>query len=81
MTVNAATMEGHIRNEGFDSSFKPLVSFLSRIFGCWHVHMGWPITASGETYRTCLDCGARRRFDPKKLDHACPFTSNMNDDD
>jgi hypothetical protein len=73
MTVNAATMEGHIRNQGFDSSFKPLVSFMTRIFGCWHIHMGRPITADRETYRACLDCGARRRFDSDSWTTQGPF--------
>src|SRR5215813_6829690 len=39
-----------------------LGEWLHRIFKCWHRHMGWPITSDGETYRVCLDCGARRRF-------------------
>ena len=63
MTVNVATMEGDIRDQGFDCSSKSRVSLVTRIFGCWHLHMGWPITANRETYRACLDCGARRRFD------------------
>ena len=36
---------------------------LVRLLGCWHTDMGRPITLGGETYRACLDCGARRRFD------------------
>lgn len=42
MTVNAATMEGHIRDQVFDCSSKSRVSLMTRIFGCWHLHMGWP---------------------------------------
>jgi hypothetical protein len=34
-----------------------------RVFGCWHRHMSRPFTRGGETYRTCVDCGARRRYD------------------
>lgn len=37
--------------------------FVLRLFGCRHVQMSRPITLAGETYRSCLDCGARRRFD------------------
>jgi len=29
-------------------------------------HMGRPISGDGETYRACLDCCARRRFDPER---------------
>ena len=35
----------------------------ARIFGCWHVNMSRPFTRGNETYRTCVACGARRRFD------------------
>ena len=34
-----------------------------RMFGCWHRHMSLPFTRGSETYRTCVDCGARRRYD------------------
>lgn len=33
------------------------------VLGCWHRHMSLPFTRGNETYRTCVDCGARRRFD------------------
>jgi hypothetical protein len=33
--------------------------------GCWHSRMSWPKTISGITYRTCLDCGRHRLFDPQ----------------
>lgn len=36
---------------------------LRRVFGCWHLEMGRPQTQGAETYRACLDCGARRSFD------------------
>lgn len=39
---------------------------MARILGCWHVKMSRPFTRGNETYRTCIACGARRRFD---LDH------------
>ena len=35
----------------------------TRIFGCWHVNMSRPFSRGNETYRTCIECGARRRFD------------------
>lgn len=36
---------------------------IRRVFGCWHRHMSLPFTRGNETYRTCIGCGARRRFD------------------
>ena len=34
-----------------------------RLFGCWHLKLSLPFTRGNETYRTCVTCGARRRFD------------------
>lgn len=34
-----------------------------RVLGCWHRHVSLPFTRGNESYRTCIDCGARRRFD------------------
>lgn len=35
---------------------------ISTVFGCWHRNLGRPLTRDGETYRACLNCGARRQF-------------------
>jgi len=40
------------------------VNLVSRTFGCWHSEMSRPFTINHETYRVCLDCGARRQFLP-----------------
>jgi hypothetical protein len=40
-----------------------LSNWLTRVFGCWHSEMSRPFTRDGESYRTCLECGARRQFD------------------
>lgn len=36
--------------------------WLTRLFGCWHKKMSPPFTQEGETYCSCMDCGARREF-------------------
>ena len=36
---------------------------VKRVFGCWHLKLSLPFTRGDETYRTCISCGARRRFD------------------
>lgn len=41
-----------------------VTNLVSRTFGCWHSEMSRPFTINRETYRVCLDCGARRRFLP-----------------
>ena len=40
-----------------------LSRFAARVFGCWHREMSRPLTLGGQSYRACLDCGARRAFD------------------
>jgi hypothetical protein len=35
---------------------------LNRLFGCWHSEMSRPFSSEGQTYRTCVSCGARRQF-------------------
>ena len=37
-------------------------NWFTRLFGCRHKEMSRPFTDQGQTYRTCLDCGARRQF-------------------
>ena len=38
-------------------------SAVTGVFGCWHRQLSLPFTRGTETYRTCVSCGARRRFD------------------
>ena len=38
---------------------------LSRLFGCWHSEMSRPFSNKGQSYRTCLACGARRQFNTR----------------
>ena len=62
-------MEAVVEKAGADLSavMPDLVSKVrsttARIFGCWHVDMSRPFSRGSETYRTCVACGARRRFD------------------
>jgi hypothetical protein len=37
-------------------------NWAARLFGCWHRKMSRPFTSQGQTYRTCVNCGAHRRF-------------------
>ena len=43
--------------------FARINGVLRRVFGCWHLQMSLPFTRDNETYRACVSCGARRRFD------------------
>jgi hypothetical protein len=55
---------GHGAFDNLNASTAIISNWLTRLFGCWHREMSRPFTLEGESYRTCLDCGARRRFDP-----------------
>ena len=62
-------MEALIEHDGMDSwtvisaRFRAITGVLRRGFGCWHLQLSLPFTRDNETYRTCVRCGARRRFD------------------
>ncbi|HEX8922715.1 MAG TPA: hypothetical protein VF766_14665 [Pyrinomonadaceae bacterium] len=58
---------GRERTEGAAIGLTAQVSnWLTRVFGCWHSEMSRPFTHDGCTYRTCLECGARRNFDSSR---------------
>lgn len=46
---------------------------VARVFGCWHRTLSLPFTRDGETYRTCMGCGARRRFDTERWETVGPY--------
>jgi hypothetical protein len=39
---------------------------VTRLFGCWHRQMSRPFSSQGQTYRACLNCGARRQFNVRR---------------
>ena len=47
----------------WSNTTKRIASALRRVFGCRHSHMSRRYTINDEPYRSCLDCGARRRLD------------------
>lgn len=47
--------------------FGDKIGVFSKIFGCWHKDLTRPFTTERESYRACLECGARRRFDEKSF--------------
>jgi hypothetical protein len=44
------------------------VSFFTGIFGCWHKELSRPFTTFNNSYRACLNCGARRHFNAETLE-------------
>lgn len=47
----------------FKESAVRKIGLFGSLFGCWHRRLSRPITTDNETYQTCLECGARRKFD------------------
>jgi len=62
-----------LKNENEKSSAERRPSIVSALFGCWHWNQSRPITVAGDTYRTCLQCGARRRFDKERMKPFGPY--------
>ena len=57
----------HFANVQVNSAPRAAVSgWFARLFGCWHKEMSRPFTDQGQTYRTCIDCGARRQFNLRR---------------
>lgn len=55
------------------SAFARAGRAVARVFGCWHRTLSLPFTRDGETYRTCMGCGARRRFDTERWEMVGQF--------
>lgn len=49
-------------------AFGRKISFMAKLFGCWHGNIGRPITIGETAYRSCLNCGARRQFNPDTME-------------
>jgi hypothetical protein len=58
------------RTEGV---FGDKIGLLGTMFGCWHKQLSRPFTSVKESYRVCLDCGARKQFDTQTLKTFGPF--------
>ena len=59
-----AIVENHQKMVTMNASSQTggLGGFFAKVFGCRHKEMSRPLSLYGQTYRTCLDCGARRQF-------------------
>lgn len=53
--------------------FGEKIGLIGKLFGCWHKDLSRPFTIKNSSYRVCLDCGARKRFDAENLRTFGPF--------
>ena len=49
------------------------IGLFGSLFGCWHKRLTRPISDNRSTYQTCVECGARRRFDTENFTASGPF--------
>jgi hypothetical protein len=50
------------------SVFGEKLSLAAKLFGCWHRNISRPFKKGRTAYRCCLECGARKRFNPETLE-------------
>jgi hypothetical protein len=49
-------------------AFGQKIGLMAKLFGCRHGNMGRPFTNGETAYRSCLNCGARRQFNPDTME-------------
>ena len=50
------------------SVFGEKMGIIAKLFGCWHNNISRPFVQGNTAYRCCLECGARRQFNPETLE-------------
>ncbi|CAN5129730.1 hypothetical protein BH20ACI2_BH20ACI2_19040 [soil metagenome] len=48
-------------------TFGKKIGLVGKLFGCWHKLLSRPFTSKENSYRVCLDCGARAEFDTQNF--------------
>lgn len=56
------------KNEVDDFVFGQKVGLFAKLFGCWHNNVSRPFVQGNTAYRSCLQCGARKQFNPETLE-------------
>jgi len=55
------------------NTFGDKIGVFGKLFGCWHKSLSRPFTSKNSSYRACLNCGARKKFDTNTLKTVGPF--------
>lgn len=73
-------MQEILRQDLIETVFEPVenlmgkkIGVFGKLFGCWHKQLSRPMTRKSLSYRSCLDCGARRKFDTESFKTLGPF--------
>ena len=48
--------------------FGKRIGVITKLFGCWHNDVSRPFVQGKTAYRSCLQCGARKQFNPETLE-------------
>lgn len=48
--------------------FGKKMNLVTKLFGCWHNNISRPFIQEKTAYRSCLQCGARKQFNPETLE-------------
>lgn len=68
--------QNKIAEESIDrttGAFGARIGVMGTLFGCWHKQLSRPFTNRNASYRVCLSCGARKKFDTETLETTGPF--------
>jgi hypothetical protein len=68
--MQRALEQNHIAEKTIDrteGAFGSKIGLFGKMFGCWHKRLSRPFTTKKESYRVCLECGARKHFDAQTL--------------
>jgi hypothetical protein len=49
------------------------IGLVATLFGCWHKNLSRPFTYGKESYRVCLNCGARKDFNAETFTTSSSF--------
>ncbi len=66
MQARLAIIENKPHHIQSNASGGGIADWVTRLFGCWHREMSRPFSSQGQTYRSCLNCGARRQFNLRR---------------
>ncbi len=62
------TKKSQIEEQSNRLSVERKIGLMAKLFGCRHGELGRPFAKGDAAYRTCLKCGARKRFNPQTLE-------------
>lgn len=65
-------MTGPIAAKATDDAINK-IGFFSSLFGCWHPRLTRPISDNNSTYQSCIECGARRQYNPETFEPTGSF--------